>query len=399
MVGGLRAPRPIPRVPEDLSLASPTLRRGARNHRALSARPPRVVHIVPSKFDRERGIIGGAERYAFELARHMASEVPTTLVTFGDTPTTERIGMLEIRVVGPPRRIRGQPLNPFSWAVIPEIRKADVVHCHQQHVVISSFAAVASRVFGKRVFVTDLGGGGWDISSYLSTDRWYHGHLHISAFSRRVHGHDANPAARVILGGVDTERFSPAAVPSLPGRVLFVGRLLPHKGVDDLVDALPDGMELEIIGQPYDQRFVDDLHSLARGKTVNFRHDCDDAALVASYRRSAVVVLPSVYRTRYGATTSVPELLGQTLLEGMACGVPAICTDVGSMPEVVQAGATGFVVPPNNPRELRGRLEWIRDHPDEAIGMGRAAREVVLSDFTWPAVVARCLDAYSSPLP
>ena len=106
------------------------------------------------------------------------------------------------------------------------------------------------------------------------------------------------------------------------------------------------------------------------------------------------MVLPSVYRDLYGGETRVPELLGQTLLEGMACDTPAICTAVASMPEVVVDGVTGFVVPPNNPAALREKLCWLRDHPAEAAAMGRAARQHVLEKFTWPAVVRRCLEHY-----
>ena len=44
----------------------------------------RVLHVVPALFGADDGIVGGAERYALELARHMADEVPTRLVAFGD---------------------------------------------------------------------------------------------------------------------------------------------------------------------------------------------------------------------------------------------------------------------------------------------------------------------------
>ena len=94
------------------------------------------------------------------------------------------------------------------------------------------------------------------------------------------------------------------------------------------------------------------LRARAAGKCVTFLHDADDAGLVAEYRRATCVVLPSVYTTPDGRTTLVPELLGQTLLEAMACGRPAICTDVASMPEVVVHGETGYVVPPGNPPAL-----------------------------------------------
>ena len=144
-------------------------------------------------------------------------------------------------------------------------------------------------------------------------------------------------------------KFSPCEQVRKDGSVLFVGRLLPHKGIDDLIKAVPSDMPLEIIGRPTEPRYFDDLRALAEGKRVMFRTACSDEQMIEAYRRATCVVLPSVYQTMYGEKTSVPELLGQTLLEGMACGTPAICTDVASMPEVVEDRVTGFVVPPNDP--------------------------------------------------
>lgn len=350
---------------------------------------------MPALFDANGEIRGGAERYAFELARHMANEVPTTLVSFGDTAREATAGSLRVRVIGNAWQVRGQSFNPFSFAILPELQRAKVVHCHQQHVFLSSVSALLCRVMRRRVFVSDLGGGGWDISAYVSTDRWFHAHLHISEYSRSVYGHDGKTWAHVILGGVDTAKFSPDASVARDGTIVYVGRLLPHKGIDDLIRAAAPDMPVEIIGSALDERYLRDLHSLAAGKRVMFRHDCDDAAIVHAYRRALCVVLPSVYQTMYGATSRVPELLGQTLIEGMACGAPAISTDVASMPEVVEDGVTGFVVPPNDPASLRAKLEWLREHPREAASMGAAARQRVLERFTWPSVVRRCLEIYA----
>jgi glycosyltransferase involved in cell wall biosynthesis len=355
-----------------------------------------VIHIVPALFDRERGIVGGAERYAFEVARHMADSRSVTLLTFGQKSEELQVGSLRIRIIGTPFYVRGQKTNPISAALIPELLRAGTVHCHQQHVMASSISALTCRLTGKKVFVSDLGGGGWDISSYISTDRWYHGHLHISEYSRRIFGHSGKPWARVIYGGVDTEKFCPGAAQERRQTVLFVGRIMPHKGVDDLVKALPPGMRLELIGQPYNARFLEELQTLAKGKDVAFRHDCSDADIVAAYRRALCIVLPSVYRDRYGEETRIPELLGQTLLEGMACGTPAVCTNVASMPEVVTNGETGFVVAPNCPEELGERLAQLRDNPALASRMGGAARQRVLQFFTWKMVVDRCLDIYET---
>lgn len=357
---------------------------------------PRVLHIVPALFGSPDGIVGGAERYALELARFMAEEVPTTLVTFGERERYETLGRLKIRVIGNPWYVRSQRTNPISLSLVSELRKADVVHCHQQHVLASSLAALVCRATSQRVFVSDLGGGGWDVSGYISTDRWYHGHLHLSEYSRRVFNQADKSWAHVILGGVDTEKFCPDEQVERDGTVLFVGRLLPHKGANDLVNAVEPDMPLELIGPASDSHFLADLKALSKNKQVSFRHDCDDAALVHAYRRALCVVLPSVYKTIYGEETRVPELLGQTLLEGMACGTPAICTDVASMPEVVADGVTGFVVPAHDAAALGQKLHWLREHPQEANAMGRAARQRVLEKFTWPRVVKRCLAIYAA---
>jgi len=353
----------------------------------------RVVHLVPALFGPD-GVVGGAERYAYELARNMAKEVPTTLVSFGSVSREEEVDSLRVRVVGNPWLVRGQRTNPFSAAVFRELRRADVVHCHQQHVLMSSAAAAWCRVTGRQVFVSDLGGGGWDISAYISTDRWFHGHLHLSAYSRQVYMQDDDRRAHVIGGGVDVLKFSPDPETRSDGGVLFVGRLLPHKGVADLIQALPVGMSLTIVGPEPDAETKTQLAGLVRGKAVAFLHGLDDDALVRQYRKALCVVLPSVYRATDGRETAVPELLGQTLLEGMACGIPAVCTRVASMPEVVEDGVSGFVVPPNDPASLSERLSWLHSHPADARAMGAAGRRRVLEQFTWPAVVSRCLEVY-----
>ena len=360
-----------------------------------SARAPRVLHLVPALFGAD-GIIGGAERYALNLARAMATEVPTSLVTFGEQPAERREEDLRIRVIGRPWHVRGQATNPWSLSILSEVSRADVVHCHQPHTLMSSTAAAACLLSRRRVFATDLGGGGWDVSAYVSTDRWFDGHLHLSEYSRRVFGHDGKPWARVILGGVDTTLFSPAAGAVRNRSPLFVGRILPHKGIGGLIDALPENMSLDVIGPVSDRGTLEQLKTQAAGKAVRFRHDCDDAALVDAYRRALCVVLPSVYRTPDGHVSNVPELLGQTLLEAMACGTPVICTRVASMPEIVEDGTTGFIVEPGDRDGLCGRLEWLAANPAEAVKFGVAGRQVVLDRFQWHHVVQRCLDAYQA---
>lgn len=355
---------------------------------------PRVVHITPALFG-NNGIFGGAERYSYELARHMARFTTTTLVSFSESPQqfTTPDG-LRIQTLGPPWYVRGQRFNPVHLGLIRAVAAADVVHCHQPHTMAAELSALLARIAGRRVYASDLGGGGWGFASRIRTDGWFHGYLHISGYSRKIAGHEGRAGSEIIYGGVDTDLFSPDPSIAKEPLVVFVGRLMAHKGVNYLIDALPEGMRLELIGRPYQDEYHRELKRLAEGKTVTFRYDCDDAELVRAYQRAVCVVLPSVYRDCFGFETRVPELLGQTLLEGMACGTPGLCTSVGSLPEVVDHGKTGLVVPPNEPAALRTALERFRDNPTEAIALGAAGRKRVLSRFSWSAVVERCLSAY-----
>lgn len=290
---------------------------------------------------------------------------------------------------------REDPLSGMCLGLPVVLARAGVIHCHQFPTPMTDLALVLGTLLQKRVFVTPLGGGSLSLSYNLNLGRLARAFLHISRYSQVVCG---QPGVRneVILAGVDTERFSPPAVDRQREGVLFVGRILPHKGVDYLIEAMPEKVKLRVVGRPYSAAYLEDLRRLAAGRDVQFILDAPDDQLVSLYRSSRVLVLPSVYVTRHGRQTTVPELLGQTLLEAMACCTPVICTDVGAMPEVVEDGATGFIVSPNSPQALRDRIDWLLSHPRQAEEMGRAGREHVLERFTWDKVAERCLRAYAA---
>src|SRR5437870_4692385 len=153
-------------------MSNNTLLRSIRVSRSKAASLPshsEVLHIIPALFDSQDGILGGAERYALELARHMANETPTTLVTFGGRERQETVGQLKIKVIGNAWYVRRDRFNPLALSLVSELRKADVIHCHQQHILVSSVAALIGKFSRRRDFVRDLINGVWDVSGYVST--------------------------------------------------------------------------------------------------------------------------------------------------------------------------------------------------------------------------------------
>jgi glycosyltransferase involved in cell wall biosynthesis len=263
--------------------------------------------------------------------------------------------------------------------------------------MMAGLTALAGRVLRKPVFTTDAGAGGYGLHRIRDTRSLFAGHLHISDFSRRHFGHEKLPSATVIHGGVNPVRFSPDKHVRRTNEVLFVGRLLPHKGIDYLIDAVQTDIPLRIIGRPFRHAaaYRELLVRMTAGKQVTFDAHCSDADLLNAYRAALCIVLPSVYESVDGQRHVIPELLGLTLLEAMACGTPAICTSVTSLPEIVEDGVSGFVVPPNDPAALRDRILWLRDNPVEAALMGDAARKRAVDHFAWEIAVRECLAAYA----
>ena len=273
------------------------------------------------------------------------------------------------------------------------VRDARVVHVHQYETVVTSLCLLIGRLLRKPVFATDLGVQARNGIRKFRLDRLVTGFLAISQFSASLYPQFAN-RAEVIYGGVDTAKFRPGCA-HREKEVVYVGRLLPHKGIDILIRAVDPTIPLHLYGRPYDAAYRKELERLAAGKDVIFHEDASDAEIVDAYRRARVAVLPSVYDSDYARDMRKAELLGLVLLEAMACGTPVVCSEVGGMPEVVDHGTTGWVVPANDVAALRERIQQLLEDDKVWASMSAAAAAHVERRFTWPRVVDRCLAAYA----
>jgi glycosyltransferase involved in cell wall biosynthesis len=354
---------------------------------------PEVVHVAPQLFG-HRGLWGGGTRYSLELARAVAQQVPARLVTFGPEREHLRFGPLDIHVLKRRTFPHGDDDNPYSELLPLELADAPVVHAHQIEGLPAGLSILLGRALGRRLFATDLGGTGPRLVRRLGVRRLVNGFLPISRYSASFYPELADRAT-VIYGGVDLDSFRPGAS-TRDRRVVFVGRLMPHKGVHRLVEAIDPGTPLHLFGRPYDRGYVDDLRRLAAGKDVSIHESASDAEIVAALRGARLAVLPSLVHHGYGPDSPKAELLGLSLLEAMACGTPVVCTDQCSMPEIVVAGETGLVVPPNDVAALRDAIRSLLDDEPRWRAMSASSAEHVRRDFTWPRVAERCLRAYAA---
>jgi glycosyltransferase involved in cell wall biosynthesis len=327
----------------------------------------------------------------------MAGQVDCELLTFAAQPrVVHEAGGLTIRVLRPVATLFGHPAHPLAPGLPRVLRDADIVHTHQLRSTPSRLAALAGLVHGRRLVTTDHGLGGGDWLGVLP--RLFDCFLTVSAYSARTL---RVPAARtrIIYGGADPHRFTPGP-PSGRRGVLFVGRMTPHKGLDRLIRAMPAGEALTVAGtaghdrKPPESGYPALLRRLAEGRTVRFTGPVPDVELPTLFRGAAVLALPSVEHTCYGRKVQISELLGLSVLEAMASGLPVVASRLGGVPEIVVDGETGFLVDPGDVDELHDRLALLLGDPVLAADMGRRAREVVLGQFTWEHCAARCLAAY-----
>lgn len=348
----------------------------------------KILHLSPTYFD-PASVIGGAERYAYELAKAMSRHEEVHFVSFGAQKSRSTDGNL----------IFQRLVLPGLLGLSSEILWADVIHCHQVYRWQTDFAILLGRLLGKKIFASDLGGmGSRSIAYHVPILKGLNGMLLISGYSKQLWQKSLKPSAlpktvEVIWGGVDLKKFRPQ-----PGRrgkkILFVGRILAHKGIDVLLDAVDPAMEVEIVGKPYDEKYLTLLKEKARGKNVRFLFEVQDEELAQKYAEALVTVSPSVYKNCFGEQSAAPELLGLAALESMACATPVIVSRVASLPELVREGETGFVVPERDPEALREKLRFLLDHPGTSEVMGQKGHAEVLRNFTWDITAERCLQVY-----
>jgi glycosyltransferase involved in cell wall biosynthesis len=350
----------------------------------------RVAVVLPAYFENELHFAGGGDRYPYRLAQALRAHCDVTLVSFGSRAFEEQLNGLR-HVVLPV--ISAAPDNPVPRLGFFFRERFDLIHVHQVRSATTSLLSVLTRFLRTPLVATDHGGGGRSLMYPLHLYRLIQRFITQSEFSRSLLPPAAQRRATVIRGGIDTDDFAFSAAPR-ERRAIQVGRIMPHKGIHYLIEAAGSDIPVVVAGRVFDGAYYEHLRQISVGKQVTFLIDANDAAIRDLYATSAVTVAASVYHDEQGRTWPNAELLGLTLLESMSVGTPVVCTKVGGMPEYVVDGQVGFVVPPNDPRELRDKMLSVLSDPQRANAMSQAGRAHVQA-FTWQHVAEQVAEEYS----
>ena len=165
--------------------------------------------------------------------------------------------------------------------------------------------------------------------------------------------------------------------------LLFVGRLASNKGLLGLLDAFSPlarrdpRATLVVVGEDGGMAAPFDAKTTALGLAGRVRrvgHVADDRLLASAYHDAQALVLPSDY-----------EAFGLVVVEAMAQGTPVIASRVGGVPEIIDDGRTGLLVPPGAPEELGAAIGRLWDDAELRRRLGDAGRTTVVPRYTWDA--------------
>ncbi len=223
----------------------------------------------------------------------------------------------------------------------------------------------------------------------------------ISSYTAQLVQRIAPEAAPVIIpfgAAVEAAAYqrSRSRSRAAPYEVLFVGRLVERKGVAVLLEAIAQlrvlhHVRLRVIGEgPLRISLESRAAELELGDAVVFEGAVPHSTLQQRFIDGDVLVLPAVVDAK-GDT----EGLGVVLIEALSHGIPVVASAVGGIPDIVQDGKTGLLVPPGDAASLAQAISQLISDPSRAIALAAAGREHVEREFSWPAITGKLIQLYS----
>ncbi len=396
------------------------------------------IDIVTKEFPPE--IYGGAGVHVAELSRVLAKHVDLQVRAFGAPREPDYHGATVTSYPVPadlgPANAAVQTLG-VDLRIVPDIAGADLVHSHTWYANMAGH--IASLLHGiphvlsahslepLRPWKAEQLGGGYALSSWVEKTA-YESAAAIIAVSDGMRQDilrsypDVDPArVRVVHNGIDVSQWNRdegediirvlGIDPERPS-VVFVGRNTRQKGVPYLLRAaakLPADVQLVLCLGAADTpelaaetaRLIEELQSQRSG-VILIERMLPRNEVIQVLSHATAFACPSIY-----------EPLGIVNLEAMACGAAVVASATGGIPEVVQHGETGLLVPieqvtdgtgiPLDPEkfvtDFAAALTEVVTDPERARAMGEAGRRRAEEHFSWESITETTLEVYRSVLP
>jgi glycosyltransferase involved in cell wall biosynthesis len=356
---------------------------------------------------------GGGERRYFEIAKRLQNKghaVDVVCMKIQGADDHEIIEGINVYHVGPV--IKGPPyrsvfdfihftISGFLWILKHDY---DIIDAQTYVPLIPGFFGAKIKRIPVLGTIHDVGSGGadqWLIFSNLAS--FFEKFLVRLPYNKIITVSTQTKNALIQKYGVKPERVNvvyngvaPNYIDSIDvtqkyrNSIIFVGRLAPHKHVDELIKVIEllkkdfKDIHLKIIGNGIEKdnltKIVNDLNL---NDHIDFLSDLEYGKVIKEMKRSSILVLPS---TREG--------FGMVLAEANACSVPVIAYKSGGVVEVIENGKNGFLVEPHDINELSDKIRFLLLNEDIRKDMGNYGRKKVQKSFDWKKIVDEIIEIY-----
>jgi rhamnosyl/mannosyltransferase len=341
-----------------------------------------------------------------DLVCHQSSILPVEVVVANEAPVTQTEMMNGARITRVARfgTLASQPICPsLPWKIAaasdtlvhlhlpnPWAARAYLMSNHQGKLIITHHADTLGRpILRKLVDPTVRRVMARAAAIIVTSDSYMKSSKELAEFSDKCH---------VVPLGIDLETFGRNNLPELraiqekygPALLLAVGRLVPYKGFEVLLQAMT-GLDatLILIGSgPLQKSLEKMIDTLGLQAKVHLLGQVND--IVPYYKAARMLVMPSINRA---------EAFGLVQIEAMAAGTPVVNTQIASgVPEVSVHGITGITVPPGNPQALTQAIRLLLNNPETRESYGQAAALRARERFSAQGMAASTLGVYESVL-
>ncbi len=361
--------------------------------------------------------IGGIETHVYTLSRYLVKKGHDVTVFTSKLPKTQNYEMIDGIKVHRFRNI----WSPLNNQVVPGIffrllKKAeefDLIHVHGHLQFTSNVAALNKKIGGRPLVMTSHGTVEYEDWRGI-INRVYNASVGkltvksadkiIALTSRQAKIIEKMGARKeditIIPNGVDLERVKLSAGKntfkskyglSEKKIILYVGGLIPRKGLNYLIESMKDvngDVALVIVGGELSSHkgVKDNLENLVKSEklqNVVFTGNLTGQGLEDAYASADVFVLPSL-----------AEGLAIALLEAMAYGIPVVATDIPGNSGIIQDNQNGVLVEPKNPSRLAEKINYILGNQGERERLGKNARTCIEMEYSWGGIIDKISGVY-----